>query len=364
MRGKALILSEAFGGGHTRVARAVAASLNGWQCSIYEMGYFLHPKLTSQLTKNYLLTIQKAPWIWKKLYSSSLSESNVIPFIYQKIYFTKLSVLLLQHNPDIIIATHPFPAAAISAFKKRGVNIPLIGVTTDFHVHPSWSLADWDILCTPSTSIPEWISRQHCTLPTGIPVMPAFHLKSNKKEARSILNLDANRPVALWMGGSQGIHKKMNWIHNIPKDPSIQWIFVAGHNDELFGSLSTSLGGLDYVRLFKYTEDISLLMDAADLIITKAGGVTCSEAIQKELPIILGPSLSGQEAENVQFLLQQGLAMQPLSSSFWLTLKEVISNPQQLHILQGNIRAYKQSTQPRSLYPLIEFLTSKGGVVS
>ena len=244
------------------------------------------------------------------------------------------------------------------------MNIPLIGVATDFHVHPSWALADWDILCTPSADIPNWIKRQNCTLPTGIPVMPAFHLKSCKKEVRSILRLDADRPVILWMGGSQGIHKKMNWIHNIPKDSSIQWIFVAGHNDKLFGSLFSSLGQLDYVRLFKYTEDISLLMDAADLIITKAGGVTCSEAIQKELPIILGPSLSGQEAENVRFLLKQGLAIQPLSSTFWLSLKEVTSNPLQLQILQGNIRDYKQSTQPRSLYPLIEFLTSKGGVVS
>lgn len=361
MSRNALILSEPFGGGHTKAAEALVTRLEGWNCMIYELGNYLHPRLTSHLAWGYLKTVEKAPWVWGKIYSSSLSESYLIPYMYRKIYFTKLAALLLKTKPDVILSTHPLPAAAISSLRKYKIHVPLIGVVTDFHIHPSWSLAACDVLCVPSQEIPEWIGNQTSTtvLPTGIPVRPGFQILSSKEQAKRKLSLDPNKPVVLWMGGSNGISKNMNWVEEIKHETAIQWIFVTGRNTHLCESLAETLGPCEHIKVCGYVQDISALMDASDLLITKPGGVTCSEAIHKELPIVLIPGITGQEEENIEFLLGQGLADSTSSWEIRQVVQSILNHPSKLDYLKWNMKRYKRSIQLHRIPAVTELFLSQ-----
>lgn len=361
MSRNALILSEPFGGGHTKAAEALVTRLEGWNSMIYELGNYLHPRLTSHLARGYLKTVEKAPWIWGKIYSSSLSESYLIPYMYRKVYFTKLAALLLKTKPDVILSTHPIPAAAISSLRKYKIHIPLIGVVTDFHIHPSWSLAACDVLCVPSPEIPEWMGSQTSTsiLSTGIPVRPEFQIISSKEQAKRKLSLDQEKPVVLWMGGSNGIAKNMIWVQEIKKETAIQWIFVTGKNAQLRKSLEETLGPCEHIKVYGYVQDISALMDASDLLITKPGGVTCSEAIHKELPIVLIPGITGQEEENIQFLLGHGLADATDTGEIREVVQSILNHPSKLDYLRWNMKRYKRSIQLHCIPAAAELFLSQ-----
>jgi processive 1,2-diacylglycerol beta-glucosyltransferase len=360
MKGNILILSEPFGGGHTKVAEALAMTLKGWNCTVCELGNYLQPRLTSYINKGYLTTVRRAPWLWGKIYTSSLSESSVIPYLYRKVYFSKLATLLLQSKPDLILATHPLPASAIGSLRKYKIRIPIVGITTDFHIHPSWSLTDWDYLCAPCPEIPEWLQDHTKLLTTGIPVRPTFYRKRPKEEVKLRYLFNEKNPVILWMGGSEGIYKRMEWIQNLEHDPSIQWIFVTGRNVRLYKKLQESIGHLPHVRVFGYVQDIAGLMDAADLLITKPGGVSCSEAIQKEVPMLLSQGITGQEEENTSFLLRLGLAEQITDENTWEAAKVMIHQPYRRECIRTNMKRYKKSIHPNQLLSLIESLAVKG----
>ncbi|WP_164985129.1 glycosyltransferase [Ammoniphilus sp. CFH 90114] len=350
----ALILSEPYGGGHTKAAKAVSKLLKDWNYPILELGNYLHPRLSSHLTRGYLKTVQKAPWIWGKLYSSPITESQLIPYMYRKIYTTKLAALLLQTKPDVIIATHPLPAIAISSLRKYKIDLPLVGVVTDFHIHPSRSLADWNVLCIPSQVVPSWLDNTTGIVPTGIPVQPSFHTTLSKPLAKKNLNLDLSKPVVLWMGGSDGFLQDLEWVSMCSKDPSTQWLFVTGRNRKLFNTLQDNYRKYPHLQIYGYVDDISTLMDASDLLVTKPGGVTCSEAIHKGLPLLLTNGVTGQEEENRSFLLQQGLADYCASHEIKEKSQAMISNFDNLERIKWNMLRYKHSIQPNRIASTVE----------
>ena len=359
MTKNALILSEPFGGGHTRAAEATSMLLQGWNCSVCELGTYLQPLITPHLVKGYVKTAQKAPWVWGKIYSSSLSESTVIPYLYRKFFNSKMISLLHKTNPDVIIATHPLSATAISSVKGLKKHPPLIGVVTDFDLHPSWQMAQWDALCVPlNDRWPDWLNQKtdRQVFSTGIPVLPKFLSKLPKKKMRESLSFRKNLPVVLWMGGSDGIYQEMHWTQKIKYDTSIQWIFVAGKNKRLFQFLKDRLGGLKHVRIYGYSKHVAPFMDTADLLMTKPGGVTCTEAIRKELPLLLFPGLRGQEEKNSTFLLNHGMAEVISSEGTWATMKQMLGNDYHLNYYRVNMKRYNRTFDQNKIVTLAGLL--------
>jgi processive 1,2-diacylglycerol beta-glucosyltransferase len=360
MTKNALILSEPFGGGHTRAAEATSLLLKGWNCSVYELATYLQPQITPHLAKGYVKAAQNAPWVWGKIYSSSLSESTVIPYFYRKFFNTKIISLLHKTNPDVIIATHPLPAIAISSVIGMKKQIPLIGVATDFDLHPSWATTECDAFCTPmKDGSSHWLAQKpdKQLIYTGIAVLPEFLVKLPKKRMRTLLSLRDDLPVVLWMGGSDGIYQNMNWVQKINNNKSIQWIFVAGKNRHLYQYLKSRLGGLKHVRIYGYSKHIPALMDTADLLITKPGGVTSTESIRKELPLLLFPGLQGQEDKNYTFLTNHGLAEGVSSAGTWASIKQMLDNDYLLNYFKRNMRRYNQSFDQNKILTITDLLT-------
>ena len=84
----------------------------------------------------------------------------------------------------------------------------------------------------------------------------------------------------------------------------VQLLFCLGSNEKIIPKLK-EMPCFQHpnIRIFGYTREVSKLMDVSDVLITKPGGMTCTEALAKGLPMLFVPPLPGQEEENCEYFL-------------------------------------------------------------
>ena len=319
-----MILSEAFGLGHTMVARAIKAQIEqdnpSAEIEIVEFTSFLRPVLSRMLSRAYLLAIQRSPSIWRYFYDKS-RYTMVKPqlwMVVQSLVYGQMKALLASSAPDEIICTHPLPSALVSVLKRAGcTTVKLTTVVTDYGIHGTWISPEVDRYMLPSHHLAEQMSALglsiHRLEVTGIPVHPKFRVRKNKAEARMHLGV-TDLPTVVCMGGGLGLGLPAELGHALSKllDAAevgfqCQALFVTGKNNALFKELAESpISSHPHFHLYAFVEDVDVLMDASDLIVTKPGGVTCSETIAKGLPALLTKPLPGQEEDNLRYMVENG----------------------------------------------------------
>ena len=199
------------------------------------------------------------------------------------------------------------------------LSLPTVGILTDFTFHPYWEdCTRNDYVVTPAEGVllqglrkgfrPEQI------LPYGIPIRPDFLTYTPKAEAREKLGLDSGKTTILIMGGSMGygnLGQTVEQIDGIAYGQDFQMVVVCGNNAEAKAEIDglTEAGKLRHrVLTTGFVNYVSLLMDAADCIVTKPGGLTTSESLTKGLPMVIVNPIPGQEQRNTEFLLNNGAA--------------------------------------------------------
>jgi processive 1,2-diacylglycerol beta-glucosyltransferase len=168
---------------------------------------------------------------------------------------------------------------------------------------------------------------------TGIPVMPGFTTRPTRPVAAARLQLNPTQFTVLLMGGGAGMGMDPAWIEGLLKGhPTLQIVVMTGRNGVLREALSRLQR--DYperLRPVGFTDDVAGLMMAADLAITKPGGLSTSECLVCGLPMLLVNPIPGQEERNAAFLLQEGVAVRaddPLTLQF--RLQKLIADPDRL----------------------------------
>jgi processive 1,2-diacylglycerol beta-glucosyltransferase len=222
--------------------------------------------------------------------------------------------MLKKYHPGAVDCTQAVPAIALATAKKHGMHkLPLIGVVTDFGVHSYWIHPEIDLYLVGHEDVKrDLISRgvaEHRIKVTGIPIRPRFGETLDVLEARRRLRLSPHKSTVLIMGGSHGlgqIDELVETLRSIPYD--YQSIVVCGKNRQLYKKLAQAARGIPDFHLYGYFRDSALLMSAADVLVTKPGGLTCSEALAKGLPLILTNPIPGQEERNVRFLTRHKVA--------------------------------------------------------
>ena len=145
-------------------------------------------------------------------------------------------------------------------------------------------------------------------LPFGIPVQKKFSEVRDKKSAREELGISGSDKVILLMAGSMGYGNMPELISGILGfDETCTILAVCGNNKKTYNKLKEITK--DNVKVFGFIDNVDLLMDAADCIVTKPGGLTTTEAMSKNLPMILVNPIPGQEDRNQEFFLNSGLAI-------------------------------------------------------
>jgi processive 1,2-diacylglycerol beta-glucosyltransferase len=265
---------------------------------------------------SYLGTLKKTPKVYGELYKLSESMENItdITKTVNKMLSNKLCRFINDFNPSVIVCTHAFPVHMVSSLKyKKNINIPIIAVVTDFANHMFWKNDNVDAYivahdyvkqCMIETGIPKDKIYSY-----GIPISSDFLNKKDRKTILQELGLE-DKLTMLLMGGLLGIGKVQDIFKQLLScNRDLQIIAVTGDNQKLRESLKELAdNSKKKVKIFGYTNRVSDLMDASDFLITKPGGLTISEALAKNIPIIMLPPIPGQEERNAKFLLNSGVA--------------------------------------------------------
>jgi len=364
---KILILSITAGQGHHQTGKAIGEYFEkrghtAIQLDCYE---YLSPLLKETVSSGYLVSTKYSPALYGKVYGyMEEAEDAVFAARFVKdinhLLYRKLKKYILELNPDAIICTHVFAAILMTYVKRKNINIPTFGIVTDFRLHPYWEVTDIDYYITANEYLSYSTLKKEIPpekiLPFGIPIMEAFSSSLSREEARKELGMD-NKTTLMIMGGSMGygdIIKNLGRIDDL--DLPFQIITVCGNNERLYEDINV-MKFEHKIYNYGYTNQVGLLMDASDCIITKPGGLTVSESLAKKIPMILTKPIPGQEERNMDFLLNFGVAMRVSPK---MPVDEVVCQIISSDIRRKNmIEAMELIRKPDSVKSLYEFIINQ-----
>jgi processive 1,2-diacylglycerol beta-glucosyltransferase len=238
-------------------------------------------------------------------------------------------------------------------------------VLTDFVAHRYWADPQVDLYVAPSMDVQETLVAQGVSPErvevTGIPIGEKYLQPVDRAAVVKSLNLKPDLPKLLVMGGSLGLGPMKAVIRKLDKLPQpFEMIAVTGQNDELKESLEKRGGKLrHHTKIYGFVEHIHELMEIADMIITKPGGITTAEALAKQLPMIIVNPIPGQEAKNTEYLLRHQVAVEAGDASdVALYVDDFFRNPGKVRQMRaatatlGCPRAAEQAA--RSILSLLE----------
>ncbi len=327
-----LILYASYGAGHKRAADAIEEKLKNTMnfetpLDIKKVDFLgeKFPLIDAFMRKLYIQSFRWAKPFYKSLYykTKDLPIDSSVTSLFSYLGSLKLEAYIREQKADLVVSTFPALTGMLSQIKKRKqTSFKLYCVLTDYTTHNHWLYQHVDHYFVPTEAIKqEFIDRGisgHTLQATGIPVLPQFETKLEKSELRKKWELDPEKKTVLVSAGAFGVTNLkeacLDWVHSFPH---LQFIVVCGRNKKLYASLSQVKG----IKALGFTDKIDELLQASDLFVTKAGGLSISEAIATETPMILFGSLPGQETENVQFLTNEQVAKEantPQEVSEWL----------------------------------------------
>lgn len=311
-----LIVSASIGTGHNQAAAAIGQELRSQrpqaQIDIIDFLQYGSYYRGSLLRETYLKILHLFPEVFDFLFRWTAGKGQQVKSLFAYSSKKRITELRRQFKPHILVFTHPFPCAAACYLKRQGVlDLPVAAVVTDFGVHPFWIYREVDAYFVAHENLRQQLVDKGINAgrvrACGIPI--------DKKYSEEVIRSEGvikEEPVMLIMGGGLGLGPLDSVLVHLEAFPHPLRVFVvAGSNRKLLPKLREMVGKSRHkIRILGFTEKINQLMEAADLLITKAGGLTASEALAKGLPMLFIPVIPGHEAENARFLVQQGAAVQ------------------------------------------------------
>jgi len=311
----------------------------------------------------YMAIIKRTPKIWDYLYDNPTVVKKIerIKNTIHKFNSPKLKKLFDKFKPDAIICTQAFPCGMVADFKKTyASDIPLVAVLTDYIPHSYWVYDTIDYYVTPSEEVSLRLMKKGVPSDKiksfGIPFDPKFNESITKNEVIKKLSLDPNLFTVLIMGGGQGLGPIKTIVRSLEKvKHNFQELIVTGTNKKLYRSLKRRMKKYKKkILLFGYANNINELMIAANIIITKPGGVTVSEAIAKKIPMIIIKPIPGQEENNTVYLTDKKAAIKidkPIDIN--LIIEDLLQDRQKLNRLS---EAAGRIAKPNASLDIAKFL--------
>lgn len=367
---KALILSISAGAGHVQAAEAIKKyiMLNNpnSEVQILDTLKYINPIIDKVVIGSYLKTIKTTPSLFGKLYDYAETDDGLatVSNKVNELLAFRIAPLINKFKPEILICTHPFPAEMVSVLKlKRKIDIPAISILTDYAPHSFWIQPAIDAyIVSNSDMIDEMISRgvdRDIIHDLGIPVNPSFIKQHDRAATMNELGLSPDKPTLLIMGGSLGIGKISDIYNEVLKLPiDIQILVITGSNKKLYSELTKlKESSLKDTRIIGFTGSVNKYMQACDLLLTKPGGLTITEALICGIPIAIFSPIPGQEEKNAEFLLKHGLAVDlGDGKNCAITIEKLLACPDKLNEIKNNCAKFSKPCAGDDIYKLLEQL--------
>ncbi len=316
-----LILSITAGYGHHASAHAISQALEdkGVNVKTVDLFKYLSKPLYSTVDKGYLFSTKYTPKPYGRIYAalekSHSSRRSALSYVVTELVSKKFFKIFEEFNPDIIVCTHVFCAMILDELKNMGkLNQPVIGVLTDYTIHPFWDdIPNIEHIVIGSPLLSQKAKKRGISLDRllsfGIPIGNKFSDSKPKHEARKLLGIDPDKFTVLYMSGSMGFGHIITSVRSLDAlEEDFQILCVCGKNEKALAKLS-KMKIRKPCKVYGFVDNVDLMMDAADCIITKPGGLTTTESMHKNLPMILTDPIPGQEVRNGEFFSNCGAAI-------------------------------------------------------
>lgn len=354
---KVLIFYGAYGGGHLSAAKSIKNYLEkhypDCEVKMLDCVEYINKYLNKLSTTAYKEMAKKAPWMWKIVYNNSDHGALAkISTTSNKLMSRKLNNILQEFEPDLVISTHPFSNQMCTNLKKKKlINCKIATILTDMAPHSQWTVDSEyiDYFFVSNNEIKEALIDEGIAnfkiFVTGIPLSERFHENFNDAEIYNEFNLDPNKTTILFFaGGEFGLGRKRTFLifrALIRLFKKFQIVAISGKNkkmNEKFNHLVEAYGVADRVKVLDYTNKVPELMHISNIVITKPGGLTTTESLASNLPIVIINPIPGQEEENADFLVRNGVAIWiKKEDNIARVLKNLYRHPEKIDEMKKNI---------------------------
>jgi processive 1,2-diacylglycerol beta-glucosyltransferase len=346
-RPRIVIISASVGSGHVRAAKAIESALarklpeatiahvdalemtNGAFRRAYGAGYFRAARSAPRFVG----------WMYDFLdHPNDHAAATFTRQFVERINFTRLSKLLIDQTWDLAICTHFLPAALIARMRRRElIQFPHAVVVTDFDVHGLWISKPCEKFFVATEESRANLAAQDIEEKdiqvSGIPIDTVFSEPLEKSEAICKLGLATDRPIVLQMASGFGM-ASVERIHRsiLQVQKPLQVVVVCGRSAEA----GEVLGHMDHDprhmrRILGFTNQMRELLCAADVVVTKPGGLTTAESLASGCPMMIAEPIPGQEDRNADFAMENGCAVKVNNlASMTHKLGSLLSDPARL----------------------------------
>ena len=364
---KVIIFYASYGGGHLNAAKSIQECiLNNYKeidVELIDCMKYVNITIEKITTAAYREMAKKAPWAWGRIYADSQkgplahisSRSN-------KIMAIKLLKLLREKNPDLIISTHPFGSQMCSYLKRKNkIHAKIATIMTDFAPHDQWLVGSdfTDYFFVAHKKMKDYLISKNIDerkiFDTGIPISNRFLVDYDKNSILKELEFHDNKKTILFFGGGEFGLGKTRTVEIfecfVKLFKNTQIIAISGKNEKMrsaFEKIVEENNRTDSIRVFEYTKQVPEFMSISDLVVTKPGGLTTSESLASNLPMVIINPIPGQEEENAEFLEENGIAIWiKKNDDPYKKLENLFSDEKKLADMKENTKklARKYSTQ-------------------
>ncbi|WP_169823409.1 MGDG synthase family glycosyltransferase [Paenibacillus yonginensis] len=375
-----MILTAGYGEGHHQVSRALEQELSARGIEdvlIVDLMKEAHPLLNSVSKKLYLknsLTSQYGLDLygWSYYWTRGTRPGSSLGRYFNSIGKRKLKALLRQVSPDIILNTFPF-GGAVEAGSELGV--PVCTVITDYTLHGRWIHPDMSRYYVATDELKYDMQKKACASPqqilvTGIPVRKGFVTQSkcarearNQEQEQGVIADDRSqsKKQVMLTAGSFGVPQQMEEIvRRLLEAGNCRLAIVCGRNERLYAKWSVMFGGNPEVEIFGFVPHVHEIMAKASCLVTKAGGVTLSEALALRVPVFIYKPFAGQEKENAVYFAGKGAARIAESApELSRQISRLLDNPaEEADIRRRMSELYKGGAAERIVSDMLELLQS------
>lgn len=366
---KVLILSCNTGEGHNAAGRALMETLQREGQEVEMLDYMkLSGERTSRWVGGAYVGIAKyTPRLFHLLYLAGMAISSCrykSPVYYANALMGKhLHAYLKEHSYDVIVMPHLYPAETITYMKKRyGLSAKTVAISTDYTCIPFWEETNCDCYILPHEDlVEEYVGRGipreklHCL---GIPVKEAFAKQTDRRRAKRKIKLPEEKPMFLIMGGSMGFGKMWLFTYELSKQCTSgeQIVVICGTNRKLYRVLQKEFKTNENVHIVGYTNHVSEYMDACDVVYTKPGGLTSTEVIVKNKPLIHTAPIPGCETYNQEFFASRGMSLAASTIQSQISAgKRLLKDKERCESMK---RAQQKHRKPRAAYEIYQLMRS------
>ncbi|MCU9613584.1 UDP-glucuronosyltransferase [Caldibacillus lycopersici] len=300
--------------GHQQAADALISHFHNHdstiECEKVDVFSYSYGVLEKLLSGFYLKWIHTFPSSYSFLYRTMVWKNIDIEkdfYLYELFFERQLEQIIQSKAPDCIVCTHALPSRLLSKMKQAGkLSIPVFNIYTDFFIHRGWGIKEIDGHFVSTGKMKNFLLSKNVHKEqihfTGIPVHPLL------KKRPLIPEQPKSKANILISGGSMGAGNLEKLINNLQHHKRIHYFILCGKNRTLYNRIkqlhSKHLTPIPYIQSRRIMD---LIYNQVDLIITKPGGVTITECIQKKIPIFIYDKLPGQEEINFDELRTLGI---------------------------------------------------------